>query len=242
MRVQLQPLPDRRWWNCPPADAERTTPGDRRLATRVRRTRGRSSSDQKAAPALVMAAEEGEGPVAALLRDGLDAEAAAPPSVMSAVNTSWDASAERAALRDNLNAYLTREAAAYSGKENQWKNTQGEKSELAATQAKLLREAEELRRREELALVAKRERDAREQDRKRATDEREAALGALSQTLESHFTRLGDDEAKAARRQEELRARSDEAATPSAADTYAEMPLKTGNAMGKAFPTIHSSP
>jgi hypothetical protein len=163
-----------------------------------------------------MAAEdEGDGPVAALLRDGLDAEAAAPPSVMSAVNTSWDASAERAALRDNLNAYLTREAAAYSGKENQWKSTQGEKSELAATQAKLLREAEELRRREELALVAKRERDAREQDRKRATDEREAALGALSQTLESHFTRLGDDEAKAARRQAEIRARSDEAAAPS---------------------------
>ena len=41
-----------------------------------------------------MAADEGEGPVAALLRDGLDAEAAAPPSVMSAVNTSWDAFAE----------------------------------------------------------------------------------------------------------------------------------------------------
>ena len=42
-----------------------------------------------------MAAEdEGDGPVAALLRDGLDAEAAAPPSVTSAVNTSWDASAE----------------------------------------------------------------------------------------------------------------------------------------------------
>ena len=137
-----------------------------------------------------MAADEGDGPVAALLRDGLDAEAAAPPSVTSAVNTSWDASAERAALRDNLNAYLTREAAAYSGKENQWKSTQGEKSELAATQAKLLREAEELRRREELALVAKRERDARELDRKRATDEREAALGALSQTLESHFVKL----------------------------------------------------
>ena len=86
-----------------------------------------------------MAAEdEGDGPVAALLRDGLDAEAAAPPSVMSAVNTSWDASAERAALRDNLNAYLTREAAAYSGKENQWKSTQGEKSELAATQEELV--------------------------------------------------------------------------------------------------------
>ena len=162
-----------------------------------------------------MAAEdEGEGPVAALLRDGLDAEVPAEPAaaLRQSVNTSWDASAERAALRDNLNAYLTREAAAYSGKENQWKNTQGEKSELAATQAKLLREAEELRRREELALVAKRERDAREQDRKRATDEREAALGALSQTLESHFVKLGADEANAARRQEELRARSDEAA------------------------------
>ena len=48
-----------------------------------------------------MAADEGDGPVAALLRDGLDAEAAAPPSVTSAVNTSWDASAERT-TPDNL--------------------------------------------------------------------------------------------------------------------------------------------
>ena len=163
-----------------------------------------------------MAADDADGPVAALLRDGLDAppaEAAAAPIMLQApsVNTSWDASAERSALRDNLNAYLTREATAYSGKENAWRHTQGEKSQLAATQAKLLREAEELKRREELQHVAKRERDGREQERARATDEREAALGSLAATLETHFVKLGDDEAKAARRHEELKARNAEA-------------------------------
>lgn len=162
-----------------------------------------------------MAADDADGPVAALLRDGLDAPPPeAPASIMlqaPSVNTSWDASAERSALRDNLNAYLTREATAYSGKENAWKHCQGEKSQLAATQAKLLREAEELKRREELQQVAKRERDGREQERARATDEREAALGSLAATLETHFVKLGDDEAKAARRQEELRARNEEA-------------------------------
>ena len=102
----------------PTASGRRQATGASRRASVARGAAAAATSGEiAAAPAPVTAATKmaaDEGPVAALLRDGLDAEAPAEPAaaLRQSVNTSWDASAERAALRDNLNAYLTREAAA----------------------------------------------------------------------------------------------------------------------------------